>query len=277
MATSPDVFFLTCGHLDVPSFVVSRTPIADLFGRARITNTIAVIVRGNGDIALVDAGFSTAVCEDPNRALGRLGALSYSIYPGNCTSMATQLTALGLDVSRVKHVIATHLHRDHINGVIDFPNAELVVSTPELQHFKTSYTGGYDESDIAAHRKSGRLHTIDYKREIFWGFDGAYDLFGDDAVRLLNATGHTNGSMAVAMRRHDKWYLHIGDAAYSEWEYRDRDRTVLSRFAAKNSKDLLATYTRICASAESKDKPVVVPSHDAKAFRDLPQRPIAAF
>jgi hypothetical protein len=95
------------------------------------------------------------------------------------------------------------------------------------------------------------------------------------AVRLLNATGHTNGSMAVAMCRYDKWYLHISDAAYSEWEY--RDRTVLSKFAANNSKDLPAACTRTCASAESKDKPAVVPNHDAKAFRDLPQRPIAAF
>lgn len=242
-----------------------------------LTNTVGVIVRDNGDVALVDTGFSTAACHEPSRILGMIDAKVFGLQQGEATSIAEQLAGVGIDSSRVKTVIATHLHRDHIQGVCDFPNAELLTSEAELAAFKTSRLGGFAEDDLGVHRASGRLKTFAFTHEKQWAFDRSYDLFGDGSVRLLDAHGHTRGSVAVAMRRHDAWYMHIGDAAYRQWEYREARTTLLGKLTRRDSDGLRETQGRLLASEQTSDAPRIIPSHDETVFRDLPHRPLVTF
>src|ERR1700743_2903563 len=80
----------------------------------------AFLVEGRGVRALVDAGTSNTF----GPALGHL--------PNN-------LCAAGVAPDSITHILVTHIHPDHTNGLIDeagnkwFPNAELVVQEDEIK------------------------------------------------------------------------------------------------------------------------------------------------
>ncbi|HYF06175.1 MAG TPA: MBL fold metallo-hydrolase, partial [Acetobacteraceae bacterium] len=86
--------------------------------RQVIPFTITVIQRGE-TLALFDAGSG--------------------VTPANATNgrMIANMAAAGIDPARVSHVIHSHFHGDHINGLLDaqggraFPNAEVLVPAPE--------------------------------------------------------------------------------------------------------------------------------------------------
>ncbi|MFN7000507.1 MAG: MBL fold metallo-hydrolase [Elioraea tepidiphila] len=86
--------------------------------RTAIPFTITFVQRGE-TLAVFDAGNGVTA---PNATNGR---------------MIANMAAAGIDPARVTHVIHSHFHGDHINGLLDaqnnraFPNAEVHVPAPE--------------------------------------------------------------------------------------------------------------------------------------------------
>jgi glyoxylase-like metal-dependent hydrolase (beta-lactamase superfamily II) len=197
------------------------------------------------------------------------------VRPGD--GIATQLRALGIDRGRVKTIIATHLHVDHIGGAIDFPNAEIVCADVELSAFRTlKGRGGYRPSDLA---RTGRLRPVTVEGAPSYGFPGSYDLFGDGQVALLDAHGHTPGSIAVALRSRAPGahcYVALGDAVYQSWEYAlaPSGPALLARARAWRRALLRRTYVSIRACEADPRHPILVPSHDDAVFAQLPHAPI---
>lgn len=99
----------------------------------------AFLIEGRGTCALVDAGTSDTM----GPALGKL--------PEN-------LRAAGKDLDTITHVLLTHIHPDHSNGLIDsegdawFPNAELVVQDIEYKFWCER-----DLSEAAHDRQRGNM------------------------------------------------------------------------------------------------------------------------
>ena len=111
-----ELFFLSAADFVVPRSLVEPGP---LFSRTRTTLscTVAVCVRDNGDIVLVDAGLSEATCRDPNAILGAMRCRWLGLSTDPARAIACQLESLGFDRGQVKTIVATHCHFDHIGGV----------------------------------------------------------------------------------------------------------------------------------------------------------------
>jgi glyoxylase-like metal-dependent hydrolase (beta-lactamase superfamily II) len=269
-----EVFFLSCGHLKSPAAVLAPKPsLANALATTSMSLTVAVVVRDNGDIVLVDAGFSAAACADPAGTLGAIRARMLGVDVVAQDSIALQLRAFGLDPARVKTIIATHLHLDHVGGAVDFPNAEVVCSDREFRAlFRMPRDGGYRVDDFV---REGRLHVVELGAEAMLGFPASRDLFGDGEIVLLDARGHTPGTLAVALRGHDATFVHVGDAVYQSWEWSEATPgpCALARFTVQDREALPRTYGSIRACAADASRPIIVPSHDLEVFRSLPRAP----
>jgi N-acyl homoserine lactone hydrolase len=100
--------------------------------------------------------------------------------------------------------ILSHLHEDHIGGIRELRNAELVVSqaewaalqrpNPELRGF---LCGRIDLPGLAW-RRITFAPTTD---PALAPFDAAYDVMADGTLVLLPTPGHTPGSMSLLVRR----------------------------------------------------------------------------
>ncbi len=271
-----DVFFVSSGWFKAPSAVVDPIARVPSLATRRLSNTVAVIVRDDGDVVLVDCGWSRAQCAQPARAVGRVQARLLGLQVRRGDAVVDQLALMGIAKDRVKTIVATHLHLDHVGGVNDFPDAELVCSDVELSAARGGKaTQGYRAYDIA----TARVRPVNLGAGPSYGFPGSHDLFGDGEVVLLDAHGHTPGLVAVAMRSRGAGpcFVHIGDAAYQSWEWglSPAGPSVLSRVQAWR-RDLLKERYRSLRDCEADPRrPVIVPSHDEEVYGRLPHAPSA--
>ncbi len=269
-----ELFFLSCGGFRAPRGLVFPEPVWTP-STARLSLTVAVCVRDDGSLLLVDAGWSEAVCEDPVGQLGRARATSLGIQVRPEDAVSIQLAELGFDPGQVKTIVATHLHLDHVNGAADFPNAEIVTTPDELRAFSgLTRDLGYRARDLAA---AERIRVVRMRQGARYGFLSSLDLFGDDEVVLLEAEGHTPGHLAVALRGPQGLFIHVGDAVYHEWEYApDAEPSRLAKLLGVDKAAMRRTYARLRACRDDAAKPVLVPSHDRQVFESLTHRPATA-
>jgi glyoxylase-like metal-dependent hydrolase (beta-lactamase superfamily II) len=112
-------------------------------------------------------------------------------------SPADMVLRMGTDAASVKHVILTHLHWDHANGVSLFPNATFYVQEKEYRFWL---------EDPLAKRPPlchvGNVECLAYLKELE-GTDRLVLLKGDtdlwSGIRCVLAPGHTVGLQAVTV------------------------------------------------------------------------------
>jgi glyoxylase-like metal-dependent hydrolase (beta-lactamase superfamily II) len=249
-------FFLTCGRLIAPAWLMC--PGAR--GSVDLPLTVGVVPRGDGRHVLVDCGFAGPEMTQPFRHLGPWGAM-YRFREHR--TIAEQLAARGIAPASVSHIVATHLHLDHIGGFVDFPHAELLATQAEIHSVMSrGQFAGYHHGKALA--KSGRLVPLALESGERHGFPAHHDLLGDGRVVVLEAHGHTAGSVAVLLTDGRRSILHAGDAAYDPVEYREGRQSVLSKVTAFRKEWLQATWGRL-RDYEAAGGDVLL-AHDPRGF-----------
>ena len=299
MARVERAWFLTTGMLRSPAaaFALQNAPIADRGrtpgGVGRLLGSVLSRVGADfrelpiaclvlehrrssaspdeeGDVTLVDTGLGAAQCRDPQRELG-LTSLFLGVRAKAGDDIASQLEARGIARKRVKTILATHLHVDHVGGLVDFPDAEVVTTEEELASARErGFMHGFD---VAALARVGRFRMTRFHGKALHEFPGSCPAFGhatdeDDGVTLLDARGHTAGSVAVAVSLGDRLLVHLGDAAYTLGEAL---RETQSPLAMRTSWDLerqRTTYRAIGRLSRRGDATVVT-SHDPTTWEGV--------
>ncbi len=185
-----------------------------IFQRARMV-CHCLLVESNDGLVLVDTGIGLGDIADPPR-LGRKWVRQTTPRLDPAETAVRQVKALGFAPDDVRHVLLTHLDRDHAGGVPDFPNARVHVHRREY--------------DMAVTRQvtppEGRYITAQWQHGPDWAFYGAdgEDWFGFKGVRALGdrepdvlmipLPGHTLGHCGIAVRDRNGWLLHAGDAYF---------------------------------------------------------------
>jgi N-acyl homoserine lactone hydrolase len=105
-----------------------------------------------------------------------------------------QLQKLGYSADKVKAVVTSHAHLDHIGNIKLFPKAVHVIQKKEL------YQAWWPEK----FQRGGVFVTADFDgpaREFnYLELDGDYDLFGDGSVMVLSTPGHTLGHQSLKVK-----------------------------------------------------------------------------
>ena len=255
------VFFRTVGALGGPSFFVERG------GRGlravALSLTVAVIERPAG-LCVIDTGWSRAQCAFPDDDPGTLHAAFLGMRVKPEDALASQLISCGYDPGDVRDVIATHSHRDHVDGVVDFPGATVHITDTELRVPRPGVS--------KALTRAGKLAVHALKGPAALGFQRTHDVFGDGSVLLLDAAGHTPGSAAVAVALDEGWMIHAGDAAMFARDYRDDESLPPSPYMRVMGWDMAQQregFSRL-RTAERDHGARVVTSHDRTGFDALP-------
>jgi glyoxylase-like metal-dependent hydrolase (beta-lactamase superfamily II) len=185
-----------------------------LFQRARMVCHCLLVETGDG-LALVDTGIGLGDIATPAR-LGRRWLRQTAPRLNPAETALEQVRALGYSPNDVRHVLLTHLDRDHAGGVPDFPHAKVHVHRAE-----------YDMAVLGKPAApEGRYITQQWQHGPSWQFygEGGEDWFGFRGVRALGdrepdilmipLAGHTPGHCGIAVRSADTWLLHAGDSYF---------------------------------------------------------------
>ena len=138
---------------------------------------------------LVDPG----VCIDAEqRAVAQVpAALRVAVRPPRDVLPTTRALAELPDAPVVDFALPTHLHWDHICGLLDMPDLPVSLHQPELSWVTTgpiAPVGGV--RDALQHRP---ISTYILDGPPVATFERSHDLFGDGAVTLVDLAGHTPG------------------------------------------------------------------------------------
>jgi glyoxylase-like metal-dependent hydrolase (beta-lactamase superfamily II) len=110
--------------------------------------------------------------------------------------LPANLRAAGIDPAGVTHVILTHIHPDHANGLVDddgravYPNAEILVHAQELD-FWMGENGGSEPDAVKRMRARNRINMKPYLERIRRMHDGEEVLGCTPMLAPGHSPGHT--------------------------------------------------------------------------------------
>jgi len=221
-----------------------------------------------GDL-LIDAGAGARV--QAHRQLLPWLMRQVSTYVEGVPARA-QLAAGGYDFSRLKAIVLTHAHWDHVSGADDFPDAPIWLHPDEI----TFTASGHRATRLARQMASERLSAIGFPSGAYAGFDVSCDVWGDGSVVLVPAPGHTPGSLIAFLALPDGQRLALlGDIV---WQMEGIEREVpkpwLSRLVADCAPtQLLALIHRLAGLRRQWPALRMLPAHDERAMSHLPVWP----
>ncbi len=164
---------------------------------------VFLIEHPNGLVA-VDAGLHPALATS-NARLGPLdGPFQAHLAADGSSTVGAQFRRAGFDPALVDTVIVTHLHFDHVGGLVELPNAQVLVQAREWatrNDERMVNSGAYNPADT------------DHGHEVSQ-VDGDYDVFGDGTVVCLLTDGHTAGHQSVRVHTEAGIFVICGDCCY---------------------------------------------------------------
>lgn len=142
-------------------------------------------------------------------------------------------------------VFVTHLHFDHIGGLIDLPPATTVFIGPgeaEARHWTNTLLGNPADAIL---RDFGPVRVWRFQPDPSGAFRGILDVFGDGSVWALWTPGHSPGSISYLVRTTQGPKLIVGDAVHTRlgWEHA-LPQAVIPGFDADLSADSAARLKR---------------------------------
>ncbi len=223
-------------------------------------------------LVLFDAGADPALGSDPNyisSAIGRFllrKLFRFHIAPED--ALGNRLETLGLAASDVCKVVVSHLHFDHIGGIADVPQAELLVSRREWQQLSEPHP----ERDWILRElielPGANWRPINFKPmddPALQAFGSCYDVMDDGSLTLLPTPGHTPGSMSLLIRSEGfPPLLLVGDLTYQ------LDLLLSDQVPGiGDPAELKASFAKVRALKQALPGLVVLPSHDPAAAEAL--------
>jgi glyoxylase-like metal-dependent hydrolase (beta-lactamase superfamily II) len=205
------------------------------------------LVRGNGREIVVDSGFSAAMAAKRGR--------------DHIRCPAEGLRTLGCDSSKVKDVVITHLHYDHVGNFELFPAATFHLQDLEMRYAtgrnmsEAKYGGAYEAEDVV-----GMVRRVYAGRVRF--HDGDAEIGAGLSLHLIG--GHTMGLQVMRVRTRRGWLVLASDASHF-YANMEQERPFPIVWSVP---DMVQGYRRLRQLADSPEH--IIPGHDPLVLERYP-------
>jgi N-acyl homoserine lactone hydrolase len=223
----------------------------------------AVLVQHPKGDLLIDAGFGSDVASHH----ATLPRLQRAPYQATVTAHA-QLAASGYDLSRLRAVLPTHAHWDHVSG-LDGLQAPIWMNSGELGYAAQDPGGKVYRIVSAGHE----IHEYSFDGPPYLGFPACFDVHGDGSVVIVLAGGHTAGSIVIFLTvPSGQRYAFIGDLTWQLDGIRRRVERpwLLRKLADSDPEQVRQGLLRMIALDGLMQ---IVPAHDRDAYDGIPRLP----
>lgn len=227
----------------------------------------SVLVRHPQGDLLIDTGFGRDI--DEHFSMMPFGFRMVTSYT-RATPAAVALDAAHYDRTRLRGILLTHAHWDHVSGVEDFPGTDVLVTREEH---------AFIESDSVLTAVIRSFPAVNYEEYSFEGapylsFPRSHDVYGDGSIVVVPAPGHTPGSVIIFLTLPStRRYAFVGDLAWQREGVTElEERPWIQRsLGDSNAAQVRENLQRMNAIARRFPNMEIVPAHDARAFATIPR------
>lgn len=238
----------------------------------------AFLITHRDGLVLFDTGIDPSIATDPGYISSPIGRFllpkifRFHISPDD--SLAHRLKAMSIEPSDIRKAVISHLHFDHVGGIADIPQAELLVCKDEWQRLARPQP----ERDwiLREHIElpDAKWRQIEFSQSedpLLSDFPGYYDVMGDGSLVCLPTPGHTSGSMSLLLRSEGTApLLFVGDLTY-EQSLLMNDQVA----GVGDGERLKASFAQVRALMQKLPDLAVIPSHDPSVTETIRQYNLA--
>lgn len=237
-----------------------------------ISGMAAILIQHPGGDLLIDAGFGRDV--DAHFLTTPFLMQNLAEYE-KAVPARDQLDAAGYDFSRLRGILITHAHWDHVSGIPDFPDTPIWVTRQEREFIRSS-----DPAAALARSFEGvNYRLLEFGDGPYLGFENSRDIYGDGSVVVVPIPGHTPGHIAVFVTLPSKTrYVFVGDLVWmKEGLTRPAERPLIARMLVDHDPAKVRKGIRhINILMRTHPGLIAVPAHDQRALEKIPAYPNAA-
>ncbi len=236
-------------------FTTGYTPIslhvAEYGGARKIVPfhaMFALIDHPEFGLTLFDTGYAPRFHDETSRWPYRAYSKITPVVTADQHSCVNVLRRASIDPNDVQRIVLSHFHADHVCGLKDFPNAD-VISTASawrsvsgargLSALRKAFLPGLMPSDL-----QDRLYLLPTFSDPGIGpFQHCHDLFSDGSVRLISLPGHAKGQIGALLQSGTatRTFL-VADSVWTRRTVTDNlPLTFAFRMLADNAKDAKTT------------------------------------
>ncbi|WP_461052843.1 MBL fold metallo-hydrolase [Spirosoma arcticum] len=163
-----------------------------------------VIEHPTAGLIVFDAGLSSDVASRGEAALPFPMSVLFESRGEPNQTLDRQMKRVGLDPAKVKQVILSHLHDDHVGNLSAFPQARIVLAT------------NADATKLPAHLQA--IQRAETAKHVQSAIGNLYDLLGDGTIRLIRGGGHSAEDLMAWVNLDSGPVLLAGDAVV-HWDW----------------------------------------------------------
>lgn len=202
---------------------------------------------------LVDTGVERALRDRPREAAVRGFVASY-LHFGTMKVVAPlgDWIAAHQKEGPIRGVFLTHVHPDHISGMVDVPSSAIVYTGPDELRTPLGHNLFLQSTNDRALAGKPPVEEWPFGPDPSGRFEGVIDVFGDGQVWALWVPGHTHGSTAFVVRTPRGPVLLTGDASHTRWGWEHgvepgslSDEVAASRVSLERLRALAAEHPRL--------------------------------
>jgi glyoxylase-like metal-dependent hydrolase (beta-lactamase superfamily II) len=267
--TTLECHFLDTGYCDAWEHHVLRGGARRRFDCHAL---VAMLCHPRHGWLLWDAGYAPRLLDATRRLPFALYRRMTPLHLRPELAVVAQLGRWGLKPGDIRRVIISHFHADHIAGLRDFPQAELIAARAAYQ-------------DVANRRGLRALQRgfipallpddFEARATLLPPFSGAplpalgptHDLFGDGALQLVELPGHARGQIGMLVQSEHGRILLAADGSWLTRAIRERRPPHrITHLFVDDPRAVRDTIERLHAFSQACPDVRIVPTHCPEAF-----------
>ncbi len=229
---------------------------------------------------LFDTGYAASFLEATRPFPERLYAWVTPVHIAPQQCARSQLQALGIAPSAITTVVLSHLHGDHVAGLVDFPTARVVVRRDAVETFlgasrwnavRKGYLRALLPSDLRERARWIEDLPSRALPDTLSAFGNGADLFEDGSLLLVDLPGHAPGQVGAYFvdSTRGPTFL-VADACWAREALESwRPPHPITHLVAQDARAMRRTLRALVALRRQDPDLLIVPSHCGRTLEAL--------